>query len=964
MANPHPAKPFLGLSKKTFLLVGLFLIGILVGVESYAQFGGGRRGGRITPEQMEQMKAMREAELKAAQANAQKDEKPKEEEKKADDDKKIEKKDEEKKDDKAGVVTRPTKPAQKADRDELKVTPDKDGYVQFSFKGQPWPDVLQWYADVSGLSFNWTKLPEGFLNLTTQHKYKLNETRDLLNKHLLLHGFTIVVSGDTMTAVEVAKLDPSLIPRVEADELEDHLPHDIVRVRFELPKNMEPEQAAKDVKILTSANAKIQPLLATKRLHVIDTVANLRNVRDLIYAQQAAIKDDIRPVQFMIKHRRADYVADQVMIVLGLDPASRKTPQELQIEQQRMQLYAQMMKKNPNDVSKMLKPGGPEVHLAVNQRRNSILVNADPTTLEIIKRTIDQVDVPDDGGEVVSGNDLTFEKYQTATASTDSIVTALKEIGGLHPLTQLQSDKSSRTIYATATANDHEKIRKMIDRLDGTGRTGHVIWLNRRVAADQAAGTIQALMVGDKDDDSDSRRRRSRYFGYFSYGGDEEEPDQGEMRIQADIENNRLLLWATQAEHAEVRTLLEEIGALANPEAGNPSKLRVFDARSPEETAKMLERLQKAWSGKNPIEIQGLPSTSSEAEPKKSEPRKFNEKNRDKLTLHNRVKATFVQLEQAEAEAADPIRITVTPDGRLVVSSEDPAALDQLEDLMGQLEPPAKDFKVYQLENSRASLVVINLEEYFEEELKGQKESNYDYFGYYSGSRDRDMGPATLGKKRLLRFIWDIDTNTIVVQNASPAQLATIDKLIEIYDRPVGEDAVSARRTEAIPIKYSNATDIANSIKDVFRDLLSSKDKEFQGKEGGGKTRTETYYRFFGGGDSDSKNKKSAPVKMAFEGALSIGVDEISNTLIISAQEQMFDTVVTIVKQLDEKAKPSTVVQVYEVNGNVPTDKLQKALSEALGEPWAGNKPPGSRAKAQNASKKGNDQQNDKGEKK
>ncbi|MEQ8839209.1 MAG: secretin N-terminal domain-containing protein, partial [Lacipirellulaceae bacterium] len=360
----------------------------------------GRRGGRPSPEQIEEMKAKYAAQQAAkAQANAQEQNKPKDEEKKPDD-KSKEKKDEGKKEEESsGTVSRPNKPSKDADRDELKVTPDKDGYVQFSFKGQPWPDVLQWYADVSGLSFNWTKLPEGFLNLTTQRKYKLNETRDLLNKHLLLHGYTIVVSGDTMTAVEVAKLDPSLIPRVEADDLEDHLPHDIVRVRFELPKNMEPEQAANDVKILTSTNAKIQPLLATKRLHVIDTVANLRNVRDLIYAQQAAIKEDIRPVQFMIKHRRADYVADQVMIVLGLDPASRKTPQELQIEQQRMQLYAQMMKKDPNKVSKMLKSDGPEVHLVVNQRRNSILVNADPATLDVIQRTIDQVDVPDDGGE-------------------------------------------------------------------------------------------------------------------------------------------------------------------------------------------------------------------------------------------------------------------------------------------------------------------------------------------------------------------------------------------------------------------------------------------------------------------------------------------------------------------------------------------------------------------------------------
>jgi hypothetical protein len=296
-----------------------------------------------------------------------------------------------------------------------------------------------------------------------------------------------------------------------------------------------------------------------------------------------------------------------------------------------------------------------------------------------------------------------------------------------------------------------------------------------------------------------------------------------------------------------------------------------------------------------------------------------------------------------------PINITVTPDGRLIISSDDVAALDQLEELMNELEPPQRDYEVFQLYNSRASMVSLNLEEYFEEEL-GEEDDNNNFSWFFGNDRNESEDPATLGKPRKLRFIWDSDTNTIVAQNATPSQLEVIRKLIEIYDQPVSEDSVSKRRTDIVPIKYSSAQDIGTAIKEVYRDLLSSKDKEFQEGNGrdrdeGGRSRSERF-SFFGG--SSSSSQKSAPMKMSFEGALSIGVDEISNSLIISADDAIWENVKELAVSLDEKAKPDTVVQVHELRGSLKAADLQAVLNTALSRPWPGGKPPEGAAASNN----------------
>jgi type II secretory pathway component GspD/PulD (secretin) len=882
----------------------------------------------------------------------------------------------------AATVKRPTGDEAKADAEELKVRPDKDGFVQFNFRGQAWLDVLDWYAQISNSSLDWQELPADKLNLSTQRKYTVPEVRDLLNGTLLARGFTMLKRGDVLTVMKLDKIDPSLVPSVDQDSLEEHLPYDFARVRFKLPDEMDPAKAVEDAKVLLNPTAKVTPLLASKQLLVIDAVVNLRGVRDWLNGEQMSASSDVRPEQFTVRHRRADYIADQIMIVLGLDPSSRKTPMELQLEQQRMQLLMQMQQSG-KDVTGMLKQDGPKVFIAVDRRRNTVSVNAPLKEMEIIKRVVKQFDVPENGemaagdegpmgdDEIVGpgGERLTTEKYQTVSISPDAIVTALKEIGNLNPLTQFTTDTSSKTVFATATPEDHKTIRRMLDKLDGSGRSLKVVWLSRRALADQVAGTITALMVGEKK--KENNRRPFYFYDYYGGNRQEEQPDTG-FRIQADVENNRLLLWANDSEFAEVTALLKELGAISEGRGSNPNTFRVMEARTPEETAALLKQLKDSWGGKNPLNINVAPP-ASEAPAKKNdaaaEPDADEAKPKvDPLTRFEmpqssgRTRAIFVadvaepvaaadestettatpaaEAPKAAADAPDPsappINVTVTPDGRIVISSNDIAALDQMQDLMGELAPPNKQFEVFPLFNSRASSVVINLKEYFDDELA--EDENDRFFSFWNDQQGEDT-TATLGKRRKLRFIWDPDTNTILVQNASPAQLQVVRELIRIYDQPVDEDAVAKRKTDVIELKYSRASDIATALKEVYRDLLSSKDKEFQnergerGDRGGGQRNI--YYRFSGGDD----NKKTSPVKMAFEGALSIGVDALSNTLIISAEENIFDNVVKIVNMLDEQAKPDTVVQVHEVRGSISAAQLQAALSSAMSRPWPGGKP-------------------------
>jgi hypothetical protein len=289
-----------------------------------------------------------------------------------------------------------------------------------------------------------------------------------------------------------------------------------------------------------------------------------------------------------------------------------------------------------------------------------------------------------------------------------------------------------------------------------------------------------------------------------------------------------------------------------------------------------------------------------------------------------------------------PISISRGPDGRLIISSQDTQALDQLEQLMAQLAAPRKDWTVFHLEYAPAYWVAMNLEDFFEEE-----EDNPLASLWYGYPPDESDDRRTLSKRRPLKFISDTDTNTIVAIGADPAQLRTIEELIELYDKPEPTTSQSSRVSAVYQVRFSKASTIAEAVKDVYRDLLSSNDKALaqqqqQGQNGEQRpTRSTTYIL----GGTDDRQEKT---QVTFKGKLSLGIDDLSNTLVISTEgESLMQIVTQMVKALDEAARPTTTVQVVRTNNGLNPAHLHQVLAQmfdpsaARGDEQRGEQRPG-----------------------
>ncbi len=105
------------------------------------------------------------------------------------------------------------------------------------------------------------------------------------------------------------------------------------------------------------------------------------------------------------------------------------------------------------------------------------------------------------------------------------------------------------------------------------------------------------------------------------------------------------------------------------------------------------------------------------------------------------------------------------------------------------------------------------------------------------------------------------------------------------------------RYSKLVKIEYSKAEAIVETMKDAYRDLLSTNDKAFsKGKE-----------------DKESKHDgddatvdSGGAMNFSFTGKLSMGVDRITNSILVSAEgEDLLNLVIEMIKELDTAAKPT-----------------------------------------------------------
>jgi len=839
------------------------------------------------------------------------------------------------------TIKRPTEPKPAPDPRPFKIKPDDQGMIEFQFRDQAWPDVLQWVADVSGLALDWQELPADLLSIATPGKMSLIQTRDMLNRHLLARGFTILEFPGVLQVVKTKEINGSLVPRVEPSELDSLPANRFVRTTYKLD-SLIAKDLIEELKSLISPNGSIRALSKTNRLEAMDTAANLAEIHQILSQEQS---DDVLnnlAREFELEHVRATEVREQLAQFLKLEPAKSASPQPGRMSPEDMEAQQQMMIQQQL-AAQQGRQGAPkpptstrsEVYLIANARRNSVIVNAPPDKMAIIAAFIARVDVPNPN-EQYQALTTRMKVYRLTSIDPKQFVTSLIALNVLEPTTRLEPDEKNKSMIAYASLADHLTIQETLKKLDGSARQVEVITL-RRLRADEVAGTIRLLMGIEQDKKDDSSRRMFFYDPYSQRNRDDKSKDA--LRVGVNANSNQLILWANEIEAEEIRKLLLKLGELP-PEARSQQAVRVIEGNRSPQMKEYLENLRKTWNQKG-IELE-IPDDSEffkEPAPGQPAPKKPDPKLPDINSVGQSPSAEangsvpeglLVTTQQTQQESSsapkNAIKIRFDEQGNLILESSDTRALDQLEEWMITNAPPEREYDVFQIKHARPYWIKLNLEDYFKDD-SGKKDSDILFRWIFDmDAPKKDNDEPQLGKKRKLKFMSDSDSNTLLVSGATDAQLKTIQRLIDLWDKPEKQDKQNLRFTKTVKVEYSKAQNISDAIKDAFRDLLSSNDKALaRNQQDSGQ----------GGASKESKHRSEDSISEGgmnydFSGKLSLGVDAITNTIIVSAKgEDLLKLVCEMIEELDQKAKRNDTVEVLKV-GNTSTKALEKALKNML----------------------------------
>ena len=105
------------------------------------------------------------------------------------------------------------------------------------------------------------------------------------------------------------------------------------------------------------------------------------------------------------------------------------------------------------------------VSMAVNERNNSILVQARPDKMAVIAQVVEAVDIPVSRDDSLLVNLNRMQVYRLSGIDPEPVVKTLMEIGNLEPATRLEIDKKNSAIIAYASLADHVTIRAVVDKL-------------------------------------------------------------------------------------------------------------------------------------------------------------------------------------------------------------------------------------------------------------------------------------------------------------------------------------------------------------------------------------------------------------------------------------------------------------------------------------------------------------------
>jgi type II secretory pathway component GspD/PulD (secretin) len=281
--------------------------------------------------------------------------------------------------------------------------------------------------------------------------------------------------------------------------------------------------------------------------------------------------------------------------------------------------------------------------------------------------------------------------------------------------------------------------------------------------------------------------------------------------------------------------------------------------------------------------------------------------------------------------AGAPVTI-LAAGNRLLVSTDDPQAMAFVLELVRLLtRGPGGDgdFQIIKLKYAGAAEVARILDELYNDTPAPANPSNGQ------GGGPAASAPAAPRESRI-RVVADPGSNSLLVR-ARPADLESIHRLLEKAIDAGKTDSSAVLRTWLLPpLKHARATAVAHVLRDVYHERMSP-DLGPTAVDGAGEVGPSRA----GGRQNRNGEVGGRPRPVA----LSLGVDDQTNRLVLVCSERLKDEVQELVEQLDAAARSTArTVKVVPVKGIDPLlvkqaiDAIQGRSTGPL-RPTSGNGP-------------------------
>jgi len=626
-------------------------------------------------------------------------------------------------------------------------------------------------------------------------------------------------------------------------------------------------------------------------------------------------------------------------------------------------------------VMQNLLAGMPDVLMSLDAKSNQLIIQARKSEHDLVEKTLKEI----------SGQNENFEVVPLQKLEPETVILAVnkffggsgdgKEASATGPI--VDGDSVNRTLWVKGSAAQIEQVKNLVTQLEGNsteteklGDKVRMLPLTGR-AADRALEQVEALWQATQNKNkirvvtpatrgasSLPRRSVSGEVPSRTRGG--EEDNFGTSRVTPEMLQRLEKLRAEAAmQDGEGAVLESEVpvdegnrgeknqeGAPQPPVAEEPqvpATEKQGDAKDDKKAAVRLSRARFVFTSA----LVQPPAESENAEAEKKDEAAVKEG--ESATTPAADKNAEEKTEEPAVEGNQDIVVMRGPSG-LIITSEDPKALAQFEGLLRMLADQAAtgtgEPTVFYLQYIKASAAA----ELLEGILTGQSSGGGGGGGGGGllGSMLGEMGGGLIGSllggggggltgssssaKPLatgeVSIVPDPRLNALIVQ-ANGADMQLVEQLLEVIDQEDSPLDVTTRgKPRLIPVLHQDAAEVAEIVKTLFADRM-------QQAAGGGGQRQPTPQEFIqalrGGGGGRGGRGAGGQSELK-ESSMSVSVDKRSNSLIVTATQQLFEEVREVVELIDQAGvEAEEQVEVVKLEGNVNPEVVKNALTSVLG---------------------------------